>query len=104
MSSKSRVGGLKVKHVEAALQTEEQALTTIHVAVTKQLRRLEVEEQLLQEMLKRAEQEEAAEQRQQARGEAAGAAGAGQRHGSLGMGHGSGRGGAVGDDPGGMVE
>ncbi|KAL4435622.1 hypothetical protein ABPG77_002585 [Micractinium sp. CCAP 211/92] len=71
MSGKSRVGGLKVKHVEAALQTEEQALTTIHVAVTKQLHRLEVEQQLLQEMLKRAEQEEAAEQRQQGNGAAA---------------------------------
>lgn len=31
-----------LQHIEAALLAEEQALTTVHVAVTKQLRRLEV--------------------------------------------------------------
>ncbi|KAI7843435.1 hypothetical protein COHA_002913 [Chlorella ohadii] len=66
MSRRARIGGLKVKNVEAALLAEEQALTTVHVAVTKQLRRLEAEEQLLQEMLRQAEQEEAEKQGQQA--------------------------------------
>lgn len=47
---------------------------------------LQVEEQLLQEMLKRAQQEEAAEQRQQRAGNAAGAAGTGRRHGGHGPG------------------
>ncbi|PRW33945.1 hypothetical protein C2E21_7228 [Chlorella sorokiniana] len=62
MSRRARIGGLKGKNIETALLAEEQALTTVHVAVTKQLRRLEAEEQLLQEILRRAEQEGAEQQ------------------------------------------
>ncbi|KAL4854580.1 hypothetical protein ACK3TF_004740 [Chlorella vulgaris] len=88
MAPKVKIAGVRYKNIETALEAEEAALTVVHVAVNKQLKRLEVrgssrvvafraaafteiltppaaaglgaqvEEQLLQEMLRQAEQEQ----------------------------------------------
>lgn len=54
----ARLGPYKIKNIEAALDVEDAALSKLHQVVSKQLVRLQMEERMMQALMKRIHSED----------------------------------------------